>query len=773
MPPGLQRRCSDSAVAEMQSEDAALVPRSAFVEQIVASPAAKLSEYSRPLTRRELRDELRLFAKDELRKEVSMLLRGLAYNGSVSVPAEASTVENAAADEAAAEKTAAQKAAAKQAAAEAAAAETATLEKAAADETAREKAVATPEKYAAALEKAVATLEKYAATFEKAASEKAATDAAAADKAALEKAAANKAAPKKAADELAAVEKSPQSVQYEPDPESSQPTMSMCSKSTEGHSGLLPGAFPEKSYGLVPAPGQECPRLHPGPFCVDTHECDNAAAVPDRATEDSAFRTTAMMRDGVPTAAEAGRQASKESDKDRKGSKLPQWIRDPLLRLVEHHYFDSSMGLVVLANAATLGAQTDYTARNVVEDSPLVFRIIEVIFCGIFVTELCIRLVVYGGSLFIKEDWKWNVFDCLVVGLQILEQVFQLVLSSQDGRPNPAIWTAMRFLRLGRIARVVRVMRLNSELRSVVLSMMDSFKALVWTAFFLFLLMYIVGICMTQLVLDTRLKMNQDSADEEIDALVYYYGSLGRSILSLFQSITSGIDWNDMAEPLMAKVSPVVGALLAGYIAVAVLAVLNVIASVLIESYVATSAEDRDAKMIKRARGLFSLVDEDGNGGIDSQEFKASLDDPQMQSFFKAIQVDIADAQTIFELLDADGDGEIDCDEMLSGCLRLRGQAKSIDLASLIKVTKNLSQQHEDLASMVETRLDSLSKLMLRSSDQSDVRTGGSEEDTSQASPRKTTKDTSASPRKKPGFVMLNPTERGRDFCSAGSSRTK
>merc|ERR1712228_849165 len=61
------------------------------------------------------------------------------------------------------------------------------------------------------------------------------------------------------------------------------------------------------------------------------------------------------------------------------------------------------------------------------------------------------------------------------------------------------------------------------------------------------------------------------------------------------------------------------------------------------------------------------------------------LEVPQMQEFFKAIDVDQSEAKGLFHLLDLDNSGSVSAEEFINGCLRLRGPAKSLDLALLIQ----------------------------------------------------------------------------------------
>merc|ERR1712187_9201 len=75
-----------------------------------------------------------------------------------------------------------------------------------------------------------------------------------------------------------------------------------------------------------------------------------------------------------------------------------------------------------------------------------------------------------------------------------------------------------------------------------------------------------------------------------------------------------------------------------------------------------------------------SDLDEDGSGFISFNEIEDHLQSEAVQEYFKAIDVDPSEAKHLFEMLDINGSGEIDLEEFLSGCLRLQGPAKALDL---------------------------------------------------------------------------------------------
>merc|ERR1740130_2653197 len=126
---------------------------------------------------------------------------------------------------------------------------------------------------------------------------------------------------------------------------------------------------------------------------------------------------------------------------------------------------------------------------------------------------------------------------------------------------------------------------------------------------------------------------------------------------------------------------------------------MNVVTGVFVESALKSAKEDKDFFMINNMREVFC----EANGGITGimtwEMFESQIDRPNMQEYFKAIDVDPSEAKGLFRLLDLDGSGSIDAEEFLSGCLRLRGPAKALDLALLMHevrrlVTKMQEQKH-------------------------------------------------------------------------------
>merc|ERR1712217_678900 len=83
-------------------------------------------------------------------------------------------------------------------------------------------------------------------------------------------------------------------------------------------------------------------------------------------------------------------------------------------------------------------------------------------------------------------------------------------------------------------------------------------------------------------------------------------------------------------------------------------------------------------------KAIFEDVDADATGDITTKELEIILKDPSLSRYVEALNIDTENATLLFKMLDKDGSNLISYDEFLEGCLRLKGDAKSFDLHTLI-----------------------------------------------------------------------------------------
>jgi hypothetical protein len=344
------------------------------------------------------------------------------------------------------------------------------------------------------------------------------------------------------------------------------------------------------------------------------------------------------------------------------------------------NFGECGVALAIVVNGICFGVQTDYMARHEVEDVPLYFALAEWIFCVIFSCELVVKLYIYRWSFYFGPLWQWNVFDTCLVTIQLLDVCLESLIatSGSDALENVSYLRLLRILRVLRIMRLVRLMKFFGDLNIVTQAIASSLRTLCGTLMLMALMMYIMGIAFTLFATTRRLE-----GEDRDGNLKIWFGSLLRTCLSLYESILGGADWDNCVTPLL-DIHWALGVMFCMYIAFALLAMLNVVTGIFVESALKNAAKETERTFVDQVRAIYALSDVNHDGMISREEFDIEICDPEFQDYMKSIGIEPKEAKLLFDFLDSNHAGEIDCEQLLSGMLRLRSGAKCIDIMSLM-----------------------------------------------------------------------------------------
>jgi len=388
--------------------------------------------------------------------------------------------------------------------------------------------------------------------------------------------------------------------------------------------------------------------------------------------------------------------------------KAPAEPKSCLDRFVDSTAFHLCTASIIIANAVFIGIFTDLSVRHAAEipprDDPEWCLIMNRGFVGIFVAEVLLRLAAKRLDFLMGEDWKWNVFDFVLAFYSLAEEIvagFSLTYTR-----------LLRGFRMVRVLRVIRVVRLFRELRLMVCSIIQSLVSLSWALCLLFLIMYLFTICFMHAAV---LYFHEPAWDPDTrHALQEFYGGMGSAMFSLLLAISGGIDWGEIVAPL-AEVSALYKYLFGFYVLFVIIGVLNVLTSAFVQRACELSRLDRDLviqselvsneSFVAEMKGIFEEVDVLGTGCINWDQFRAFIKNEEVQAYFNTQQLDTSDARELFNLLDQDGDGEVCIEEFILGCKKLKGQAKSSDVATLLRESKRANHKHLKVMRKMEAQL--------------------------------------------------------------------
>lgn len=369
------------------------------------------------------------------------------------------------------------------------------------------------------------------------------------------------------------------------------------------------------------------------------------------------------------------------------------------------------MIFAIALNAVSIGFEADFQAQRVTQELPRVlgstspYRALDLIFSSVFMGELVLRLYVHRVEFLIKWETAvlWNWFDLAVVLMTFLQDAITLLAVTSSSAVDVSSMRLLRVLRVFKVLRIVRIVPLFAELRRIVSSIMGSFKSLGWTMALLFLMMYIVGIFFVQLITDHLVERRGEALTERELRMRKHFGSLPAAWLSLWKAISGGIDWDILSEPLEEDVGSLLGWAFAAYIAFALLALMNVVTGVFVQTALQSAQQEEDSFVTDQIIALLSSTQKpsmghrDGRSLVTLKEIQSRLRDPRFERDWKSINVTQDEAEYIFELLDVTRCGQILVEDFVAACIRLHGGAKSIDVLTMMQENRHNSRRLEEV----------------------------------------------------------------------------
>ncbi|WP_299372310.1 ion transporter [uncultured Tateyamaria sp.] len=211
---------------------------------------------------------------------------------------------------------------------------------------------------------------------------------------------------------------------------------------------------------------------------------------------------------------------------------------------------------VIIVNAITLGLETSQAAMDFA--GPVII-LIDRVCLTIFVAEIILKLIAYGGRFFRNG---WNLFDFVIVGIALI--------------PGSAGLSVLRALR---ILRVLRVISVAPRLRRVVEGFVTALPGM-GSVFLLMALIFYIGAVMAT-------KLFAASFPD-------WFGNLGLSAYSLFQIMTLESWSMGIVRPVM-EIYPYAWLFFVPFIMVTTFAVVNLLVGLIVNSMQDAHAEETNA----------------------------------------------------------------------------------------------------------------------------------------------------------------------------------
>eukprot|EP00930_Biecheleria_cincta_P001988 TRINITY_DN103066_c0_g1_i1.p1 TRINITY_DN103066_c0_g1~~TRINITY_DN103066_c0_g1_i1.p1 ORF type:complete len:615 (+),score=126.19 TRINITY_DN103066_c0_g1_i1:63-1907(+) len=361
----------------------------------------------------------------------------------------------------------------------------------------------------------------------------------------------------------------------------------------------------------------------------------------------------------------------------------------------ESDWYEFLLGALVLMNVLAIAVEFEYdgylTGHKLgfprmdsppgevwTESAAAAFYWLNVVFAVIFVADIILR-VMFLRCVFFSSAANW--LDLVVVLLATLE------LFDSTGLPiNPG---ALRMLRLVKVVRAMRVLRLTRVMESLqwmLRCVKASLDVLLWSMCLLGVLQVIAGMIISQLA--KPFLEDASISSEQRRQVFRYFGTFTKTTFTMFEIMFA--NWSPPARALLDNISDAYIGVIIVYRCVVGFAVLNIVNAVFVQQTMKVAQADHDFQVLQKQRqaeayctklrAFFRTLDTSGDGLVSWQEFKVLLTDPKLKAWMSTLELEPYDLVHLFRMID-DGDGEISIDEFMDGAMRLRGLARSIDVA--------------------------------------------------------------------------------------------
>lgn len=307
----------------------------------------------------------------------------------------------------------------------------------------------------------------------------------------------------------------------------------------------------------------------------------------------------------------------------------------------------------------------------------------------------------------------------MLVILAILEVPLSLIRYSdtEAGAEPTIIFLCIRVLKLGRVARILRIARLHifKDLTKMVSGAVGGMRTLFWSIVLIIVPLYMLAVILTESLADKAALGHGAEA----------FSTLPMSLFTLFRCLVVAECSTSNGRPLFSLVTEAYGwqygFLYCLSIVLMMFGLFNVITAIYVDNTLTA------AKYVEQKQKRMRLLDNQAVGeklvellefirkyAVERDESLTKMEAyeieitpevydemrqlDEFQSILHALDIADEDQVDIFETLDVDGSGTVDLGELIVGIAKMRGDARRSDVVGIILIVRSIQTQLNKLS---------------------------------------------------------------------------
>lgn len=390
-------------------------------------------------------------------------------------------------------------------------------------------------------------------------------------------------------------------------------------------------------------------------------------------------------------------------------------FRVKIAKALKSNTWDCFTGVIVLTDIAFTCIDID--SRTAAITAPGWVGVGSTVCLVLYILELLGNLLSRDPS-FLKEFW--TQLDIMIILAGLIQIILDGVGLSGDS------FALLRILRVVRILRLLKLFRkfaMLKELRKLLLMATSCFKTLFWSFLFCFICMTAWSMLAVEMLHMDMKVLVAEGAWRDCSFCERSLSNVMNANLLLFKTVVAIDSWGKVAVPLIER-NPFAALIFCGSQLSIVFGVLNLIVAVVVDQFaeqrtkdvtnMANELEEEADEEFRRLDKMFQLIDGDGDGELTLPELLDGASKSQeFQNRLRVMDIDQADLHQLFGMLDSDGGGTIDPEEFKQTLTRWNFDAKTSN-RFIRYALQQLMKDHASAAQRLCGMEERLSKALYR-----------------------------------------------------------
>lgn len=355
-------------------------------------------------------------------------------------------------------------------------------------------------------------------------------------------------------------------------------------------------------------------------------------------------------------------------------------------------WFQNLTLVVIFLNTLWIAVDTDFNKATVLCNAPMIFQVVDNIFCCYFTFEITVRFMACAKKWDAFNDFSF-VFDTFLVLLMIWETWIQVAIyrmygnndSFYSGMRSASVFRLFRVFRLLRVSRLTRLLKAVPELLILVKSLGSGLRCMLVALSMLMILIYMFAIVFAESLAGT----------DEGGGL---FETVPQGMNLMLVQVLCGFDADVFATMLNA--GPMYYILWLSYVFMASLSLMNILIGILCE-VVANTAESEKEDELKREIayeiGLLRTYDHE-EFTISQPQMVETIESPSVADKLRQLHIDVGALLDIVHLMD--GFEVMDLEEFVDMLTQFRG-TKTATVKDVVELRKYMSTE----LMIIETQL--------------------------------------------------------------------